>query len=215
MARYEVAPTKTNMMRIRRDLGFAREGWELLDQKRKILVVELMGLIDRAVEAQEEVEAKLGEAFMALDQAMLRMGRREVNMVAVGMNIKSNISFSQKRVMGVTLPRVKVDFEDKSPYFAAAESSIWVDEAIRKFRDVLKLLGSLAEARISLMRLSREVAKTIRRVNALEKIFIPDYEESLSYIEMALEESDREAFFVLKLVKDRISRRKGEVYERS
>jgi len=215
MARYEVAPTKTNMMRIRRDLGFAREGWELLDQKRKILVVELMGLIDRAVEAQEEVEAKLEEAFMALDQAMLRMGRREVNMVAVGMNIKSNISFSQKRVMGVTLPRVKVDFEDKSPYFAAAESSIWVDEAIRKFRDVLRLLGSLAEARISLMRLSREVAKTIRRVNALEKIFIPDYEETLSYIEMALEESDREAFFVLKLVKDRISRRKGEVHERS
>ena len=182
MARYEVAPTKTNMMRIRRDLGFAREGWELLDQKRKILVVELMGLIDRAVEAQEGVEAKLTEAFNALDQAMLRMGRREVNMVAVAMNIKSNISFSQKRVMGVTLPRVKVDFEDKSPYFAAAESSIWVDEAIRKFRDVLKLLGSLAEARISLMRLSREVAKTIRRVNALEKIFIPDYEETLSYI---------------------------------
>ena len=215
MARYEVAPTKTNMMRIRRDLGFAREGWELLDQKRKILVVELMGLIDRAVEAQKEVEAKLTEAFNALDQAMLRMGRREVNMVAVAMNIKSNISFSQKRVMGVTLPRVKVDFEDKSPYFAAAESSIWVDEAIRKFRDVLKLLGSLAEARISLMRLSREVAKTIRRVNALEKIFIPDYEETLSYIEMALEESEREAFFVLKLVKDRISRRKGEVHERS
>ena len=215
MARYEVAPTKTNMMRIRRDLGFAREGWELLDQKRKILVVELMGLIDRAVEAQKEVEAKLTEAFNALDQAMLRMGRREVNMVAVAMNIKSDISFSQKRVMGVTLPRVKVDFEDKSPYFAAAESSIWVDEAIRKFRDVLKLLGSLAEARISLMRLSREVAKTIRRVNALEKIFIPDYEETLSYIEMALEESEREAFFVLKLVKDRISRRKGEVHERS
>ena len=59
------------------------------------------------------------------------------------------------------------------------------------------------------MRLSREVGKTIRRVNALEKIFIPDYDETLKYIEMALEESEREAFFVLKLVKDRLSRRKG------
>ncbi|MCK4236011.1 MAG: V-type ATP synthase subunit D, partial [Candidatus Krumholzibacteria bacterium] len=74
----------------------------------------------------------------------------------------------------------------------------------------LRLLGSLAEARISLMRLSREVAKTIRRVNALEKIFIPDYEETLKYIEMALEESEREAFFILKLVKDRLYQRKGE-----
>jgi V/A-type H+-transporting ATPase subunit D len=210
MARYEIAPTKTNLMRVRRDLGFASEGWELLDQKRKILVVELMGLIDRAVEAQEKVESKLREAFDALDQAILRMGRREVDLIALGMNIKSDISFSQKRVMGVSLPRVRVEFEDRSPYFAAAESSIWIDEAIKKFREVLELLGTLAEARISLVRLSREVSKTIRRVNALEKIFIPDYEETLKYIEMALEESEREAFFVLKLVKDRLFRRKGE-----
>ena len=209
MARYEMAPTKTNLMKVKRDLGFAREGWELLDQKRKILIVELMGLIDRAVEAQEEVETKLAEAFEALDQSILRMGRREVNMIALGMNIESDISVSEKRVMGVSLPRVKVRFDDRSPYFAAAESSIWIDEAIKKFREVLRLLGSLAEARISLMRLSREVGKTIRRVNALEKIFIPDYDETLKYIEMALEESEREAFFVLKLVKDRLSRKKG------
>jgi len=209
MARYGMAPTKTNLMKVKRDLGFAREGWELLDQKRKILIVELMGLIDRAVEAQEEVEAKLGEAFEALDQAILRMGRREVNMIALGMNIESDISFSERRVMGVSLPSVKVRFDDRSPYFAASESSIWIDEAIKNFREVLRLLGTLAEARISLMRLSREVGKTIRRVNALEKIFIPDYDETLKYIEMALEESEREAFFVLKLVKDRLSRRKG------
>ena len=210
MAKYEIAPTKTNLMRIKRDLGFASEGWELLDQKRKILVVELMGLIDRAVEAQEKVEAKLVEAFDALDQSMLRMGRREVNLIALGMNITSEINFSEKRVMGVSLPRVRVEFDDKSPYFAAAESSIWIDEAIRKFRDTLQLLGSLAEARISLMRLSREVAKTVRRVNALEKIFIPDYEETLKYIEMAIEESERESFFVLKLIKARLAGRKGE-----
>ena len=209
MAKYEIAPTKTNQMRIRRDLGFASEGWELLDQKRKILVVELMGLIDRAVDAQEQVEAKL-KSFNALDQSMLRMGRREVNLIALGMNIKSNVTFSEKRVMGVSLPRVRVEFEDRSPYFAAAESSIWIDETIGRFREVLKLLGNLAEARISLMRLSREVAKTIRRVNALEKIFIPDYEETLRYIETAIEESEREAFFVLKLIKDRLSGRKGE-----
>jgi len=213
VAKYEIAPTKTNLMRIRRDLGFASEGWELLDQKRKILVVELMGLIDRAVNAQEEVEVKLKEAFNALDQAMLRMGRREVNLIALGMNIKSKVVFSEKRVMGVSLPRVRVEFEDRSPYFAAAESSIWIDETIGRFREVLQLLGNLAEARISLMRLSREVAKTIRRVNALEKIFIPDYEETLKYIEAAIEESEREAFFVLKLIKDRLRGGKGKLNE--
>lgn len=208
MARYEIAPTKTNLMKVKRDLGFANEGWELLDQKRKILVVELMGLIDRAVEAQEEVEKKLNLAFKALDQAMLRMGRRDLSLVALGMHIRSDIKFSERRVMGVSIPKVMVDFDDRSPYVAAAESSIWVDEATLRFREVLKLLGTLAEARIALMRLSREVAKTIRRVNALEKIFIPDYQETLKYIIMALEEMDREAFFINKLIKNHLLKRK-------
>ena len=208
MARYEIAPTKTNLMKVKRDLGFANEGWELLDQKRKILVVELMGLIDRAVEAQQEVEKKLNLAFKALDQAMLRMGRRDLSLVALGMHIRSDIKFSERRVMGVSIPKVMVDFDDRSPYVAAAESSIWVDEATLRFREVLKLLGTLAEARIALMRLSREVAKTIRRVNALEKIFIPDYQETLKYIIMALEEMDREAFFINKLIKNHLLKRK-------
>ena len=208
MARYELAPTKTNLMKVKRDLGFANEGWELLDQKRKILVVELMGLIDRAVEAQEDVERRLDVAFKALDQAILRIGRRQMTLTSLGMHIGSDIRFSERRVMGVSIPKVRVEFDDKSPYVAAAESSIWVDEAALRFREVLKLIGTLAEARISLMRLSREVAKTIRRVNALEKVFIPDYKETLKYIIMSLEEMDREAFFINKMIKNHLQKRK-------
>jgi V/A-type H+-transporting ATPase subunit D len=208
MAKYEIAPTKSNLMKVKRDLGFAHEGWELLDQKRKILVVELMGLIDRAVEAQEEVEKKLDVAFKALDQAMLRMGRRDLGLLALGVQIHADIKYTERRVMGVSIPKVRVEFDDKSPYVAAAESSIWADEANLRFREALKQIGALAEARISLMRLAREVAKTIRRVNALEKIFIPDYEETLKYIIMSLDEMDREAFFINKLIKGHLSKRK-------
>jgi len=208
MARFEMAPTKSNLMRVKRDLGFAHEGWELLDQKRKILVVELMGLINRAVEAQEEVEKKLVLAFAALDQATLRMGRRDLTLLALGTHIHADIKYTERRVMGVSIPKIRVKFDDKSPYVAATESSIWADEANLRFREVLKLIGNLAEARISLMRLSREVSKTIRRVNALEKIFIPDYEETLNYIIMALDEMDREAFFINKLIKEHLQKRK-------
>jgi len=208
MARYEIAPTKSNLMRVKRDLGFAHEGWELLDQKRKILVVELMGLVNRAVAAQEEVEKKLALAFTALDHAMLRMGRRDLSHLALGMHVHADIKYTERRVMGVSIPKIRVKFDDKSPYVAATESSIWADEANLRFREVLKLIGTLAEARISLMRLSREVAKTIRRVNALEKIFIPDYEETLNYIIMSLDEMDREAFFINKLIKEHLLKRK-------
>jgi V/A-type H+-transporting ATPase subunit D len=196
MARYELAPTKTNLMKVKRDLGFANEGWEL------------MGLIDRAVEAQVEVEKRLAVAFGALDQAMLRMGRRDLTLVSLGVHIRSDIKFSERRIMGVSIPKVRVEFDDKSPYVVAVESSIWLSEANVRFREVLKLIGTLAEARISLMRLSREVAKTIRRVNALEKVFIPDYEETLKYINSSLEEMDREAFFINKMIKSHLQKRK-------
>ncbi len=45
-----IAPTKTNLLRLQGDLMFAKQGQELLDQKRNILIMELLALVDQAVE---------------------------------------------------------------------------------------------------------------------------------------------------------------------
>ena len=208
MARYKVVPTKTNLMRLRRDLGFASEGHELLEQKRQILVVELMGLMDKTVDAQERMEQELAAAFDALQHSVLAMGRQGVADVAPAVNIRTDLTIQMRRVMGVNLPRVDVSLKNNAPYFSPGETSFWVDESIARFRGMLEDLAGLAEMRISLMRLAQEVRKTVRRVNALEKIAIPDYEESIKYIEDTLEESERETFATLKLVKERLERKK-------
>ena len=57
-------------------------------------------------------------------------------------------------------------------------------------------------------RLASELRNTQRRVNALEHIFIPDYEETIAFIENALEEREREETFRLKLLKTRVSQAK-------
>lgn len=209
MARYRIIPTKTNLGRLKRDLGFANEGYELLEQKRQILVVELMGLIDKTSDAQEKVEADLVEAYRALQQAVLLMGRQGVAGVAPAVNIKSDIQIDFRRIMGVNIPKVEVEVKDRPPYFSPGETSFWIDETISQFRKVLLDLGKLAELRISVMRLGQEVQKTMRRVNALEKIAIPDYRESIKYIEDTLEEMERDTFATLKLVKERLEKKKG------
>jgi len=113
--------------------------------------------------------------------------------------------------MGVSLPAVTSTLSGEPPFYAPRPTHFWLDEAQLRFREVLRRLDAVAGTRISVFRLAREVRKSIRRVNALEKIYIPDYEEILKYIQDALEESDRESFFVLKLIKERLSRkRKGE-----
>jgi V/A-type H+-transporting ATPase subunit D len=209
MARYEVAPTRTNLLNVRRDLGLADQGYELLEQKREILVVELKGLTARAVEAQKKVDEELAKAYGALGEAQMAQGNSGISFAAGAVNVKTDISLRERRIMGVGIPTVSVKIDDNPPYYGPRATSVWTDEAVARFKNAIDAIGRLAESRISLVRLAREIQKTIRRVNALEKIFIPDYQETLKYIEDSLEESDREAFFVLKLVKGRLEARRG------
>ena len=78
--------------------------------------------------------------------------------------------------------------------------------AINRYRRSLELMGKMAELKVSIMRLSSEVKKTIRKVNALEKLVIPDKEETVRYLTSRIEEQERESFILLKVVKDRMQR---------
>ena len=77
--------------------------------------------------------------------------------------------------------------------------------AYRRFVDLLPLLAEMAELQNALLLLARALRKTQRRCNALSKIFIPSYRETLAYISATLEEREREAFIIFKLVRDRLA----------
>jgi V/A-type H+-transporting ATPase subunit D len=208
MARYEVAPTRTNLTRLRSELSFADEGYELLEQKREILVVELKRFTARAIEAQRRVDEELARAYAALKEAELASGLSGVTSSARAVNVEADIRLRMRRVMGVSIPAAKLDLKDTLPYFGPQATSVWTDEAIVRFKNALAAIAQLAEARISVIRLAREIQKTIRRVNALERVFIPDYQETIKYVEDSLEEADRESFFITKLVRDRLEARR-------
>jgi V/A-type H+-transporting ATPase subunit D len=204
MARYEIAPTRTNLLKVKDDLGFANEGYELLEQKREILVMELKRFTARAIEAQRKADEELAKAFTALKEAQVASSVSSVSSAARAVNIQPLITLRERRVMGVAIPAATLDIKDNAPYYGPTLTSVWTDEAVARFKNALAAVATLAESRIAVIRLAREIQKTIRRVNALEKIFIPDYRETMKYIQDSLEESDREAFFILKLIKDRL-----------
>jgi V/A-type H+-transporting ATPase subunit D len=76
-------------------------------------------------------------------------------------------------------------------------------------------MGTLAELKVSIMRLAREVKKTIRKVNALEKIAIPDLQKSVAYIQARIEENERDMFVLMKMVKERLEKKKERTDEES
>ena len=193
-------------MKLKDELNFSRLGYDLLDQKRSILVSELLTLVDQAVDYQNRVEKSLMDAEKTLQDAIMNMGRLRVANLAGAVNIDSSISLSERRVMGVSLPKVDTSFSGEGPYFSPEGTSMLSELALNRYRKALELMGKMAELKVSIMRLSSEVKKTIRKVNALEKLVIPDKEETVRYLTSRIEEQERESFILLKVVKDRMQR---------
>jgi len=206
-----LAPTRSNLLKLTEDLKFAQLGHELLDQKRSILVVELLTLVDQAVDYEGRVVKALDEAQSSLSDAIMQMGRLRVGNLAGAVNIEYSITLGSRRVMGVSVPKVETSFTDNSPYFSGEDTSILSELSIERYRTTLQLMGRLAELKVSIMRLAKEVKKTIRKVNALEKIVIPENKETIAWMRGRIEEQERENFILLKVVKDRMEQAKAQV----
>lgn len=201
--RINIAATKTNLLKSKKLLSLTIEGHDLLDEKRRILINELTSIAHIVNRLQREVDSVMQNAYGFVDKAIIVMGRKRLEELSFSIDIKTNLSISERRVMGVSLPVINMNVNENPPYHSAYEVSFYVDEVIIKFKEVLKLITQLAEKKIALIRIAKEVQKTIRKVNALEKIYLPFYESSVKYISDKLDEDSREAFSMLKLIKER------------
>ena len=201
-------PTKTNLLRLRNDLKFAQQGYELLDQKRNILIIELLSLVDQTADFQNRVENALAQAYKTLEETVLDMGKLKVQYITGAVNISTDINIRTRKVMGVSLPVIDTKFQEHPPYYSPMGNSFWIDSSLKFFKEALKLLGKLSELKISVLRLANEVKKTIRKVNALEKIAVPNLKETVYYIEGRLEESERDMFVLMKMVKENLDKKR-------
>ena len=204
-----IAATKTNLLKIKKSLALTKEGYGLLDEKRKILINELNLVINIAEKLESDLNIMLKDAYATVDRAIVVMGRSRAQSLSFSIDIKNDISISNRRVMGVDIPMIKLKLTDNPPHHSPYEVSFYLDEAIVKFKEVLKLVAQLTEKKIALLRIAEESFKTIRKVNALEKIYIPDYEDTFKNISDRLDEESRESFFMLKMIKTRLKDRRA------
>ena len=201
MARLNIAPTRSNQIALKRDLAMATEGFNLLEQKREILVMELMRLVDRVRELQKEVDRRRGQAYDTLRKAVARNGYHHMRNVGAGVQYEHRVTTGTHVTAGVRVPAIKAEHGKLSTQFGFATTDSLVDQTMRDFLALLEVVGQLAEIETAIWLLARELKKTQRRVNALEQIFIPDFSETLRHIGESLESKDLESFFLRKMVK--------------
>lgn len=206
MARLNVPPTKSRLLALRRQLGFAEEGYDLLDQKRQILVFELLSRLARAQDAQDRVEVALREAHRVLREALLDVGSAALDRAALGVRLDHQPTLAPQPLMGMRLFRVQARIEQPGVRFGFAGTSANTDLAMQRFVAVLPLLAELAELETAVLHLARELQRTQRRCNALSKVLIPAHRETIAYITAALEERDRESITILKMIRERCRR---------
>ena len=203
MAKLDMPPTKSSLLALQGNLTFAQEGFDLLEQKRQILIFELMSRLEAAKRAQKEVDEAMAGAFAALREDALRSGTEALVRESLGILRDHNVQVDSRSVMGIGLPRVAATHEEPRPAFSFGSTSALSDEVMRRFTEALDAIARLAEIENAVVRLASEVRRTQRRVNALEKVFIPDYKETIDYIDDVLEEREREQFVIMKMAKKR------------
>jgi len=205
MPAISVAPTRTNLIRVKKDLQFAREGYEILDRKREVLTTELVRLAHEAEAAQEELWSLLAKAHSALRRARLTLGSDRVEWAALAANKTVEVQLKFRGTMGVALPVVESEGSPHELLYSPGDTNAALDDATALFREVLLRVPRLSMLETAVWRLARELRKTQRRVNALQHIFIPNYEATVAFIVSSLEEREREEVFRLKWLKTRLS----------
>lgn len=194
-------PTKGNLIVAKNSLALSRQGYELLDKKRNILVREMMNLVEKARKIQGEILVVFKEAYEALQDANVTMGISAVEQIGFAIPEETSVQIRDQSVMGVEIPIVTINSSAMQPRYGFRMTNAPLDIARQKFERVKNLTCELAEIENSVYRLATNIRRTVKRTNALKNIMIPKYEDITATITNVLEEKDREEFSRLKVIK--------------
>lgn len=196
--------TRMELLAVRSRLALARQGRELLEQKRDALMHEFYREVRTVYAAHEELAAAAGTARHALEEARVLLGTDTVSAAAAGVVGEINVSVELVTVMGVHVPTVASRDLVRTPTGrgrAPAVSGPALEMAAEAYEHEVTVAIKVASLEARARRLAREIRRTSSRVNALRTRVIPHLEAETMAISQALEQHERDDRFRLKLVK--------------
>jgi V/A-type H+-transporting ATPase subunit D len=198
-----VSPTRMDLLDIRKKLILAKKGHKLLEEKRDALVERFFDIIDKKNQLSKDIDELFKEAFLSLIQAQMILGEGKVEESSYLTSNIGEIGFEADNIMGVKIPNIDTQNlkTDIKPSYGFFETCSKLDDAQVGFFNILKKLIKLADLEAGIKSLAVEIEKTKRRVNVLENNLIPKLVATRKYIEMQLEEREREDFLRRKRIK--------------
>lgn len=206
MAVMNVNPTRMEMKRLSARLATATRGHKLLKDKTDEMIRRFITLAEANKRLREETEIELCRALQAFAQARSQTDARVVEEAIAMPSRTVSLVCTKRKVMGIDVPAMQVQDSGGELYpYSFLSVTEQLDDSLRGVNDVLIKLVQLAETEKACNMLAEEIEKNKRRVNALENILIPQLTETIKYIKMKLDESERSATVRLMKVKDIIN----------
>jgi len=202
-----VHPTRMELLTLRRRRTIAERGRDLLREKLDALMIEFFQFVREISTLRAKAQQVLAEAYEAFTEAQMAMGYTRLEQTSVGVEDRFSIDSKSRNVIGVTIPYIQVDVKPLTGFpYNVYDTSIRLDDATLKMADAIKAIAELSSAEAAVKKLAEAIAATKRRVNSLEYVVIPRMLATIRYIEMHLEEAEREDFFRLKRIKSRMAK---------
>ena len=202
----DITPTRSELINLKRRIKQPKNGYKLLKMKRDGLFHEFRTLLSDMIKAKRELTESYVLAKSRIDLANAVEGGLKVRSAAIANSASPEVEVERRNIMGVVVPSVsgtnlKQAFGERSIGFTG--SSPYIDEAADSFGNLIERMVKAAEMEATLKRLLAEIEATKRRVNALEFKVIPELEEARVFIQLRLEEMEREETFRLKRFKNK------------
>lgn len=216
-----VRPTRLELLKLRRRELIAKKGRDILQEKLDALVIENTRIASELASLRASIVTESRAAYKALQLAGVITGWMSLEEMGLGCTKMPEISITNGQVMGVRYPMVHLPEEygitpHKTRGYSMHGSFGQVDEAARAYENLLERLIRYASVQAKSDRITLEINRTRRRVNALDHLIIPRLVKTQKYIEFRLEEREREDLFRRKRVKQLINReeseREGDLY---
>ena len=206
MAVMNVNPKRMELTNLKKKLMTARKGHKLLKDKRDELMRRFLILVRENKELREKVEAGIKAANSHMSVARSVMTDEEIEVALMMPSQKMEAEVEEQNIMSVDVPvfkpRLKSAKEGEIYSYGYAFTGGDLDDAVESLAGIMPDMLRLAQTENTCRLLASEIEKTRRRVNALEHVLIPQYEETIRYITMKLDENERAATTRLMKVKD-------------
>ncbi len=191
-----IHPTRLELLRLKHRKSMAEGIVDILKKELDALTLNLFEFVKKIPLLRDKMYTTLSEAYNLFIEAEMISGSKRIEETSlVAQPIDFKISEDKKKgVLGILFPTFQLIEGTRilGPRFNPLDTPANLDESASKIKDALYDIVKLAEIEASMKILLEVMAIKKRQMNRLQFKILPELDSTIRYIELILEETERQ-----------------------